>query len=1462
MPKADLSVIQATTPWKLFDHISTPNTGWYISGGFQNWVNKSPEYEFATYDKTGVYRIELPQIYGDFLVESSKGDWLLSNGRNIEVGVPYSYKTGLAISTNHIFLNGTVNNAVITLDLNAKTILLEGDYVADSATEVYLVGDFGSGWNESNTSRPLTLKAGTTNTWIGTYTLTAVTSYFKIRSGINIYGTGGEDVEVVMGRSYTAYKASGLAFYLEPGKYDFEFTCEKGANTGTLKVTLTPVHHVGDSFKYGDFYYRILDLDAKTCELIPPGIGKQYPMAEANIPPVALYDNIGYTVIHIADQSFNNNTAILSVTFPETLVSIGGYAFNNTQISSIDVLPSVTTLGNHAFSNCKNLTEVSIPNTVTSMGEGMFMGCVGLTSVTLPDNMETLGVEFFRDCTSLVSITLPESIKTIGGNAFTNCYNLANVTLPSSLVEMGGNMFWRCTSLSSIDIPSTVTIINDDVFHYCSALESIELPESVSIIGRNAFGDCTALTKVVLPASITELQGRVFQNSNAITEVVYYAQTPVEANWNCFDTQVYDNAVLNMPNATLEAIAATTPWNLFKRVNAKDGSLPPAAPEPVTFNYAIPADGSTVETLNGIQTYWNTGDRELTVNYDLSVSVLDANGDVLTTGVLDIDFNDFSNYIIILRDTDLPPGDYTILIPEGILMDEDGQPVSEAVTLNYTLHPTVVIPMPITLAYADPANGSTVETIDGIKTYWNGGTGEMNYDANIPLQILDAEGNAVCTATLTPDNDEPAETKVFAIAVEEAVLPMGDYTVRIPEGALVDPNTFVFSEPVILHYTIQYDQRAATITLEPAPGDYDELPAEFVITVEGPEAIKRNIVGGNPILITNPEGAKRQCPGTYEGNKITVKVPQSDNRSIRGEYIVSIRDHSINFIWPDGSTTTCEPQDFIYRVDMVFEPVTFNYAEPADGSQVESLEEIRTFWNVDGRVLYGSKDESKFARLLNEAGETIATSPLDYDTADITRFDISFPGEYGTGEYIVSIPEGALVYEEQYGLSEAVELHYFIDRGTPAPEVGSEFEYQGLWYVVTDNEAMTCQTRGGNAEKGGNAVAGDLEIPQRAFSGEFEFAVTAIGEYGFAGCDDLLSVSVPETVDAVGEGAFDDCQRLTSLIWRPDRAIDPSVAESLANPNMLLYVADAKHAPKSKTDNVVVMGQGEGVCARLVLMPGRAFRAVLPFTASHSEMTKKFTQTTAIDGGAGWETIVLPFDVRTVRTADGRDLTPFAAVTNIVFQYPYWLSEADASGDWKEATALKAGVPYIIAMPNNGEYIDRYNISGEVTFANDRAMRITPETTAPYAVTWASGREFRSLWLPLPSDELAGALGLNVGIDDLTDEAGQLLLPGSAFHAGVAPLPLEAYVTRAGAARAVRILSPQSALPMVKGDATLRVEARDGVLTIHSGRDCRVDVFRADGVRVATCEVKAGEPYTLRALGKGVYIVAGRKFVM
>jgi len=212
---------------------------WYISGSpVSGWTHCKPGCEFTATATDGVFELKLDELSGEFLLVQgtpNNPDWstkLGGNGSKLKEGVAYN----LVSNGQNISVDGKIANATLTLDTNNKTITVTGAAAENDYSTVYLVGDMGAGWNESTTDYPLTLKAGTDNVWTGKYNLTAATSYFKMKAGNYVYGTGGNDIAVVLGTEYTASQ-SGNAFSIKAGEYTFTFVLDKNADSGVLTVT-------------------------------------------------------------------------------------------------------------------------------------------------------------------------------------------------------------------------------------------------------------------------------------------------------------------------------------------------------------------------------------------------------------------------------------------------------------------------------------------------------------------------------------------------------------------------------------------------------------------------------------------------------------------------------------------------------------------------------------------------------------------------------------------------------------------------------------------------------------------------------------------------------------------------------------------------------------------------------------------------------------------------------------------------------------------------------------------------------------------------------------------------------------------------------------------------------------------------------------------------------------------------
>ena len=83
---------------------------------------------------------------------------------------------------------------------------------------------------------------------------------------------------------------------------------------------------------------------------------------------------------------------------------IADSAFRWSGITNVTIPDSVTSIGNYAFEDCTSLTSVTIPNSVTSIGSSAFDSCRSLRNVTIPNSVTSIGFGAFYDCTNLANV--------------------------------------------------------------------------------------------------------------------------------------------------------------------------------------------------------------------------------------------------------------------------------------------------------------------------------------------------------------------------------------------------------------------------------------------------------------------------------------------------------------------------------------------------------------------------------------------------------------------------------------------------------------------------------------------------------------------------------------------------------------------------------------------------------------------------------------------------------------------------------------------------------------------------------------------------------------------------------------------------------------------------------------------------------------------------------------------------
>ena len=253
----------------------------------------------------------------------------------------------------------------------------------------------------------------------------------------------------------------------------------------------------------------------------------------------------------IADYAFYERQ-IVNCTFPDTLWTIGNYAFANCRQFNSDLIFSdlnqLYFLGEKAF-YATDVRNVVLPDGLTTIGQGVFEGS-GVISAKLPADIEYIPENMFylsRDLesieipakvkyidngafafTGLKSITIPKSVEYIGPWAF-NGSDISKINFPDKFIEVYADAFeqtdyyrnesnWKDGVLyagsyaigaewgiNSLNFKSGTKYIAAEICYRYSSLGSVTFAPSVLGIGSKAFLDCDNLDLVVVPPSVNTI---------------------------------------------------------------------------------------------------------------------------------------------------------------------------------------------------------------------------------------------------------------------------------------------------------------------------------------------------------------------------------------------------------------------------------------------------------------------------------------------------------------------------------------------------------------------------------------------------------------------------------------------------------------------------------------------------------------------------------------------------------------------------------------------------------------------------------------------------------------------------------------------------------------------------------------------------------------------------------------------
>ena len=281
-----------------------------------------------------------------------------------------------------------------------------------------------------------------------------------------------------------------------------------------------------------------------------------------------------------------------------------------------------------------------------------------------------------------------------------------------------------------------------------------------------------------------------------------------------------------------------------------------------------------------------------------------------------------------------------------------------------------------------------------------------------------------------------------------------------------------------------------------------------------------------------------------------------------------------------------------------------------------------------------------------------------------------------------------------------------------------------------------------------------------------------------------------------------------------------------SNPNTLYYLSESQNIPAGLSRKNVIKGT---TASEIHLQDGKTFSFYVPkeFTATNITYTRQFSTAASTETG-GWNTMVIPFDVETVKVGD-KTLSWFQSDNDS--DKDFWLlqftSDETDQVNFSYTDKIHADYPYLIAVPGD-TWGEAHKLTGK-----DIVFSATDATITTTDRTMLSGDFYTMYGTYAPRAVASGAYVLNSTGSGFVKKSGTVTL--RPFRAYI--MPKYGYSSHSG----LRI--------GMTGNQTTGIIPRFSTTLTSSN-----DVYSISGIKVGTVD-------NMQHLKPGIYIVNGKKII-